>query len=217
MCYVVLTTRSLLWFLLSLLATMLVLTALVTPEWLVSANPIKINNGNYTSFRYPSLGLNSRCKLLTTGFSCGSFSLSTDSTIFPVLWKIAFVFISIGFFTICLTLTFTLVSCCRQSIFGKSIHTVTGCLQMLAGILVLIATSFYPIGWGNDRVVALCGDSSPFYPSDCSIGYSFYSAVAGIFCCFICGFVSLKAEKANMSTTVKRRLEEGGEKLVCVP
>lgn len=133
-------------------------------------------------------------------FNCGRFdldSLATDNAIYPLPWKFAMVFMVLGFVIMTITTFLTLATFCRQSIFGKSIHTITGSAQAIAGkanrhtyiewifrslilkfdsifhaaICVLIALFLHPFGWGHDRVTKLCGkDSEAFWPSDCQLG-----------------------------------------------
>jgi LHFPL tetraspan subfamily member protein len=43
-----------------------------------------------------------------------------------------------------------------------------------------------------------------------------WAAAIGAILCFICAGISLTAESANMSSKVRRRVEEG-DRLVCVP
>lgn len=75
-------------------------------------------------------------------FNCGPFDLdglNTDNDIYPLPWKFAKFFIALGFVIMTLTIFLTLATFCRQSIVGKSIHTVTGSAQAVAGYL-----SFFP-------------------------------------------------------------------------
>lgn len=110
-----------------------------------------------------------------------------------------------------------LPACCRQSLFGKSIHSLTGCGQAVVGILVLIALFLHPLGWGAKRVKRLCGpEAESFYYGECSLGLAMISAVATVFLSFCCAFLSLKAESSNLRSRVRRRVEHG-EKLVCIP
>jgi LHFPL tetraspan subfamily member protein len=97
------------------------------------------------------------------------------------------------------------------------LHTVTGSIQILSGIFVMISMFLYPLGWSVERIASVCVDMSPFYPGECSLGYSFYSAIAAILVSFLCGVLSLTAEKANMNPAIKRRIEEGDERLVFAP
>lgn len=108
-------------------------------------------------------------------------------------------------------------SFCRISCLGKSLHNITGSLQILSGIFVMISTFLYPMGWGVERIASVCIDISPFFPGECSLGYSFYSAIFAITIAMICGVLSLKAEKASMNPTIKRRIEQGNERLVFAP
>jgi LHFPL tetraspan subfamily member protein len=72
----------------------------------------------------------------------------------------------------------------------------------------------YPLGWNTERITAVCIDLSPYFPGECRLGYSFYSAIGGIIITMICGVLSLKAEKSTMNPSIKRRIEEGNERLV---
>lgn len=77
-----------------------------------------------------------RCVLMRDKFNCGRFdldSLATDSAIYPLPWKFAMVFMVLGFIIMTITTLLTLATFCRQSIFGKSIHTITGSAQAIAG------------------------------------------------------------------------------------
>ncbi|XP_073812857.1 LHFPL tetraspan subfamily member 2a protein [Musca autumnalis] len=236
MCYMIITGGSLVWFLLSLIADMFVVTAIVTPKWLIGPTPqiitlstkftAKTENqtSSMTTHRYPSVGIYTRCRAISEAgrshFHCGSFDLdgfATDSEIYPSAWKAAMFFISLGFALLTLTVLCTLVSCCRQSIFGKSLHNMTACAQVTAGISVMLSLFLHPMGWSASRVQLLCGpDAEPFYAAGCSLGISFYSAIGGVILCFVCAGISLKAESSNMRTRVKRRVE-GGDRLVCIP
>lgn len=63
MCYVIITGRSLSWFLLSLIASMLIAVSIVTPKWLIGPEPYKIES-NFTIKRYPSVGIYTRYYLI---------------------------------------------------------------------------------------------------------------------------------------------------------
>ncbi|KAG4073718.1 hypothetical protein HA402_000942 [Bradysia odoriphaga] len=218
---------------------MVILSAIVSPKWLIGPERYTIET-NFTAHRYPSVGIYTRCKIMEkTRYHCGPFDLdgfATDSEVYPIPWKASMFFISLGFFILTATVLLTLLTCCRQSLFGKSIHNMAGSAQVVSGISVMIAVFLHPIGWGAKRVIRMCGaDSEAFYPSECSIGktlrhnidrnrqlfinilgWSLYCAVVGIVLCFICAGISLKAETSNMHSNVKRRIESG-ERLVCVP
>ncbi|XP_037947450.1 LHFPL tetraspan subfamily member 2a protein-like [Teleopsis dalmanni] len=229
MCYVIITGCSLIWFILSLITDMFIVSAIVTPKWLIGPEIIygghKLPNQTFVistmQAKFQSVGIYTRCKSMHDyGYHCGPFDLdgfATDGNVYPTEWKIAMFFISFGFAVFSLTVFLTLLTCCRQSAFGKSIHNMTACLQVISGISVMLTLFLHPLGWGARRVQMLCGvDAEPFYPANCTIGISFYCAVSGVILAFICAGISLKAENSNMRSRVKRRVE-GGERLVCIP
>lgn len=188
--------------------------ALFSPHWLISPLQLDIvTTSNLTLARHPSFGLNSRCKMLSNGqFACNTFVFNHAN--WPIAWKLSWLLMIFGFFLIALTSAFTAVSLCRQSLCGKSLHTITGSLQILSGIFVLISTFFYPLGFEHERISSVCIDMSYFHPGECSFGYAFYAAVLGIVLAMLCGLLSLKVEKATLNPSIKRRIEEGNERLV---
>lgn len=199
---------------------MLTMISLFAPHWLIGSHASEVVSGsNHTVRRYPSFGLSSRCKLVSSGsFECASFSLmSTSTRIFPFFWKLSYIFMFLGFLVLSFTCVCTFVSFCRQSILGKSLHTITGSLQILSGIFIMISVFLYPIGWSTERIASVCVDISPFFPGECSLGYAFYSSIVAIVVTMLCGVLSLKAEKASMNPSIKRRIEEGNERLVFAP
>ncbi|XP_055374568.1 LHFPL tetraspan subfamily member 2a protein [Condylostylus longicornis] len=222
-CYILITGCSLFWFVLSLIADLLIVSSIVTPKWLIGPT-LEVehsSSSNVTAYRYASVGIYTRCKTMERiGYHCGPFDLDgfgTDSRVYPPEWKACMFFMSMGCVILALTVLLTMVTCCRQSIFGKSIHNLTACAQVISGICVMLGVFLHPLGWGAKRVIILCGsDSEAFNPGMCTIGFSFYSAIFGIILCFICAGISLKAEASNMRAHVKRRVEEG-DRLVCVP
>ncbi|XP_017865096.1 PREDICTED: lipoma HMGIC fusion partner-like 2 protein [Drosophila arizonae] len=224
MCYVIITSVSLVWFLCTLVADMFVAVALVTPKWLIGP---PIGGANWSQAtpgsnqRLESVGIYTRCKQMQQlGYHCGRFDLdgfATDGSVYPLEWKLAMFCLSLGLVLLSLTVCATLLTCCRQSAFGKSIHNMTACAQVLAGIAVMLALFLHPLGWRAARVQRLCGqEAEPFYPADCSIGISFYCALVGILLTFAAAGISLKAESSNLRTRVRRRIESGS-KLVCIP
>lgn len=141
MLYVIVTARSLLWMLTSLIATLLMLAALVNPAWLEAASETIIND-NQTLQIKQSIGVYARCsnKLQHKRQICTTLAvqgLATDSEIFPSAWKTAVVFICFGLTIMCITVLLSLLSCCLQSCFKKSIFTLSGSAQAVAGIVII--------------------------------------------------------------------------------
>lgn len=75
-------------------------------------------------------------KLDKSVFNCGAFDIKgllTENYVYPIQWKLAMVFMSFAFVIMTITVSLTLVTCCRQSIFGKSIHNIAGAAQIISG------------------------------------------------------------------------------------
>ncbi|XP_021936403.1 lipoma HMGIC fusion partner-like 2 protein isoform X2 [Zootermopsis nevadensis] len=208
MCYVIVTARSLLWTLLTVVATMAVLSAVLTPKWLIGPPRLK-----------PSVGLYNRCTRSHGRQHCGPFSLhglATDSEVFPGWWKAALVLLCIGLSIMAATVLTSVLSCCVQSIFRKSIFTMSGAAQTIAGIFYILGLVVYPAGWGAHRVQKLCGhDAAPFFPAECHLGWAFYSAVVGVGLTFVCAVLSVQAEVATSSDKVQYQIHQG-RTLICL-
>lgn len=102
MWYLIVTARSLIWMLLSLIADLIMISAFLSPSWLV-ADPEKITFENETIVYQPSVGVYAKCsKPLHFYYPVCTLiaveGLATDAQIFPTLWKFAVVFLGIGKF-----------------------------------------------------------------------------------------------------------------------
>lgn len=63
-----------------------------------------------------------------------------------------------------LTVCSAILSCCIQSLFKKSIFTLSGAAQCIAGICFILVVMLHPMAWGTDRARRLCGrEASAFY------------------------------------------------------
>lgn len=216
------TFSSLLWMLLSFVSSVLVFITVNSTLWIIGNTPYNLpakgcHDLNVT--RYPSIGFNSMCIYHEEDEMCTSFvtdGLNTDSEIFPTLWKISHIIYISGF---CISAIATLmsISTCRfQILFNKNIHNATGCLQALAGLLLLIALVFYMSGWKNTMVNQLCGPTAgPFNVGHCSLGIAFYYDILAIILIFIAACISSLAHRSTISYRVTKRVH-AGRKCVCV-
>lgn len=98
--YLIVTARSLLWILSSLLATLVMLGAIMNPAWLVSAEK-SVNFGNNSVSYTPSVGVYTKCSkpIRYEELSCTVIAvrgLLTDSEVYPTVWKAALVFLVLG-------------------------------------------------------------------------------------------------------------------------
>ncbi|CAG9813779.1 unnamed protein product [Phaedon cochleariae] len=220
MWYLIVTARSLVWVLLTLFSALLMLSALLSPSWLISFPETATFDNETVKFR-PSVGVYAKCGR-PAGVDhppCTLLAvrgLGTEAHIYPDAWKAATVFIASGLFIMSVTVCMGLLSCCFQSIFKKSIFNISGAAQAIAGICYIIGVMLHPMAWGSSRVQKLCGrDASPFYPGDCSLGAGLYLAVAGTVLTFACACLSLPAEKSTSSDKVQDKIYEG-QTLICL-
>ncbi|XP_023030268.1 LHFPL tetraspan subfamily member 2a protein [Leptinotarsa decemlineata] len=220
MWYLIVTARSLIWMLLALFSSLLLLTSLLSPSWLVAA-PETITVGNETIKFRPSLGIYAKCgkPIGNTYPICTLLAvrgLSADPHIYPNVWKAGTVFLAMGIFVMSLTVCTGLMSCCFQSICKKSIFNISGAAQAIAGIFYIIAVMLYPTAWGISKVQKLCGrDASPFYPGDCSLGTGLWLAIIGTVLTFVSACLSASAEKSTSSDKVQDKIYEG-QTLICL-
>ncbi|XP_044265083.1 LHFPL tetraspan subfamily member 2a protein [Tribolium madens] len=220
MWYLIVTARSIIWMLISLLATLLMLGAFMSPLWLVRGQQ-EILFGNETITYTASVGVYTKCSkpIKIEGPACTAIAvrgLATDSNVFPGVWKASTVFLVSGLIIMSATVFMGLVSCRIQSFFKKSIFTMSGAAQALAGICFILGVMLHPMGWGAVRVQKLCGrDASPFYPGDCSLGTGLGLAVAGTLLAFVSACLSVPAENSTSSDKVQDQIYEG-QTLICL-
>ncbi|XP_050078469.1 LHFPL tetraspan subfamily member 2a protein [Anopheles maculipalpis] len=217
------TSRSLAWFVVTMVASMTLLSAIVQPKWLIGPEEIRILNeeGNFTVVRHPSVGIYNRCKRMGhEQYNCGNFDLyglMTDSSVFPVPWKCTMFLMCVGTMLLGLTGFAMLVICCRvHSFFGFSMHKYLCIFQAIAAMMVLCGYLVYPLAWDVPRVRKLCGpDAEPYSPADCTLGSSIYLGAVGVLLAFLCTVLSMKAEASYYSAKAQRRVIDG-DVLVCV-
>lgn len=214
MCYVIVTSRSLLWLLLSLLALLIMLSAFMSASWLIG--PSEPGRRDVSSE-----GIYTRCKVMSIEkqLHCGPFAmdgLATSGEVFPGAWKATMFFLALGLSIMTVTVFCGIVGCCFQSVFKKSIFTISGAAQAIAGIAYIMGGMLYPIAWGEPRVVRVCKmGSAAFYPNQCSLGWGLYAAVAGTALTFLCACLSVTAERATSSDKVQDKIHEG-RTLICL-
>ncbi|XP_066143854.1 LHFPL tetraspan subfamily member 2a protein [Euwallacea fornicatus] len=218
--YVIVTARSIVWMLLNLVCNLMALYAILSPSW-ISAAPQLATFSNHTVKYTPSLGLYSKCSrpiwwdqhVCAAMDSVGPFA---RSPMYPGPWKATSVFLTLGLFLLSITGSSSILSCCQQSVFKKSIFIVSGVAQCVAGIFLILAMMLYPMAWGSRTVRELCGkDSSPFYLGDCALGPGLYMGAGGTALTFVCSYLSMPAEKSTSSDKVQDKIYEG-QRLICL-
>lgn len=228
--HVIVTSRTLLWTLLTVATALSMLAAVITPAWLVGAPKRPLIRGRLSGVTVrppqlyrPSIGLYNRCvklhqidELFTD--NCAPFvsSLSMPSDEFPTAWKAALAFFAGGLALMAATVLSSLLGCCVRSVLKKSIFTVSGTIQAIAGLMFLLGLLLYPAGWGSRRVHTVCGPhSEPFMLGGCSLGWAFYLAMGSTLVTFVCSVLSVQAEVSTSSDKVQDEILEG-KNLICL-
>ncbi|CAL8320240.1 unnamed protein product [Lota lota] len=228
MCHVIVTCRSMLWTLLSIVAAFGELVAFMSAEWLVGfprtpdvfgAHGTAAAAAATASEAYrPTLGLYGRCiKLphLRRGFLCGPYAVHFGE-IASGSWQATAIFLAAGILLLCAVALVSVFTMCFQSVMKKSIFNICGLLQGIAGLFLILGLMLFPAGWGSEKAQLYCGhDAGPYRAGLCSMGWAFYTAMGGAVLTFLCAVFSAQAEIATSSDKVQEEIEEG-KSLICL-
>lgn len=140
MVYLIITSRTLLWSITSLVSLMIMFVALMNPRWLIGPSQT-LKLGNVTYNYELSVGVYTKCgkpmnKEIFDGPSCTTIAVdgfSTDSEVYPNTWKASTFFIALGLTIMAVSVILAFCSFCFQSICKKSIYNIVGAIQALAG------------------------------------------------------------------------------------
>ncbi|CDQ85767.1 unnamed protein product [Oncorhynchus mykiss] len=141
MCHVIVTCRSMLWTLLSIVVAFGELIAFMSTDWLVGfpRTPDAVfgpHGATAAGEAYrPTLGIYGRCiKLphLRRGVLCGPYAVHFGE-IASGFWQAAAIFLAAGILLLCAVAFISVFTMCFQSIMKKSIFNVCGLLQAIAG------------------------------------------------------------------------------------
>ena len=154
-CYVIVTTRNILWMVLSVVATLALITGIMTPKWLYG-RPIIFDDQAYNTSGYvppeamyrPSVGIYNRCKKIQRVIGgdpvLNCYSYIKDFMDIPSdAWKACMVFLCFGTFLLGVAVMMSLVGFCVQSVGKKSIFSLGGLIQAVAGITKYKIESYF--------------------------------------------------------------------------
>lgn len=111
---------------------------------------------------------------------------------------------------LCIVALFSVAGLCFRKLGKKSIFSVSGFLQGIAGLLLLISIILFPVGWGSAKVQYDCGpQAQPFSMGACHLGWSFYAALGGMVGSFLCAFLSHQAEASAQCEKVENDVMDG--------
>ncbi|XP_033725413.1 LHFPL tetraspan subfamily member 2 protein-like [Pecten maximus] len=230
MCYVIITCRSMGWTLLSIAVALIIVTSVVSPYWLIGIpTSYGLESQNESAQRtreefIPTVGIFNRCRKLQRGLSlmkrenCATFvtGYTDPDDDFPHAWKAALVFFALAGLLLSFSMILAVLSLFVRSFFGKSIFTIAGLVQSIAGLLSVLGLVVYPAGWGSDRINRLCGEyANPYIIDRCELGWSFYLCVVGTVLVFLCSILSIQADHSTTSRKVEEEVLEG-KNLICV-
>lgn len=232
-CYVIVTTRNILWMVLSVVATLAVITGIMTPKWLYGRSKI-FDDQTYNSSSVfvppeamyrPSVGIYNRCKKIQRVIGgdpvLNCYPYIEDFMDIPSdAWKACMVFLCFGVFLLGVAGIMSLVGFCVQSVRKKSIFSLGGLIQAIAALFLVVGLVLYPAGWGNEIVDELCTRPSvqkagAFVLNDCSIGWAFYAVLGGTLSSFLCSLLSAQAEKSTSSDDVQDEISDG-KTIICL-
>uniref|UniRef100_A0A8C1R0R3 LHFPL tetraspan subfamily member 2a n=1 Tax=Cyprinus carpio TaxID=7962 RepID=A0A8C1R0R3_CYPCA len=126
MCHVIVTCRSMLWTLLSIVAAFSELIAFMSTDWLVGFPRTP------DAYR-PTLGIYGRCirlPHLRRGVLCGPYAVHFGE-IASGFWQATSIFLAAGILLLSAVAFISVFTMCFQSIMKKSIFNVCGLLQIL--------------------------------------------------------------------------------------
>ena len=154
MCYVIITCWTLLWTLLSIASFMMIIASIMSPYWLIGtlrqsgSESIYDNETGVDPNRFftPTIGIFNRCTRLhhyrniDERETCANFVTGYDmpDEEFPDAWKAALIFFAFTVLVLLFVTVMSIISLCTRSVCGKSIFTVCGLLQSIAGKCLII-------------------------------------------------------------------------------
>ncbi|XP_014768693.1 LHFPL tetraspan subfamily member 2a protein [Octopus bimaculoides] len=230
MCQVIVTCRSLIWTLITILTTLMLVVSVCSPYWLTGKpQHTGLSGKNYTILKnqetfHPTVGIFNRCYRLHKynriyhRDSCDTyvtkFHMSNEN--FPNTWKAALFFFVCGVLAMIFTTATSVISLCTRALCSKSIFTLSGLIQSIAGLFCIIGLILYPAGWGTERVKKICGDlASPYNIDNCSLGWALYLNIVSICFIFICSTLSIQANHSMNRQKVQEDILTG-KSLICI-
>ena len=135
MMFIIVTFRSLLWFLSTIGTFMAVLSATFYPRWLISESKTYYNARiNKTYEYYDRIGIYNKCqfskkfkKLFCRPYANGLTEVTS------IAWQCALFFLGVALLLLGIACIFAIISFCKQIIKRKSLMNLAGILQTLAG------------------------------------------------------------------------------------
>ncbi|RWS25631.1 lipoma HMGIC fusion partner-like 2 protein, partial [Leptotrombidium deliense] len=151
-------------------------------------------------------------------FNCAPFVFPLDqlSDSYPFVWKVSIICFMLAILIMMCTSIMALFSFCVRSVRRKSIFTIAGSIQSVAGLFYLLGLLLYPGGWGSRRVQLLCGNfAEAFLLGNCQLGWAAYLAFISVVATFLCALFSTKADISTSSDKIQDEILKGNR--LCLP
>uniref|UniRef100_A0A3Q2R2P8 LHFPL tetraspan subfamily member 2 n=1 Tax=Fundulus heteroclitus TaxID=8078 RepID=A0A3Q2R2P8_FUNHE len=162
MCHVIVTCRSMLWTLLSIVVAFAELVAFMSSDWLLGfpRSESGVDKVEVDVKYRPSLGLYSRCLRIGVqgvGLSCGPYA-ETFWDVASEFWQAAMLFLAAGTLVLGCVACVSIFTLCFQSIKRKSIFNICGLLQAIGGKHVLVLSNWQKCSHINKpcQAMAMC-------------------------------------------------------------
>ena len=144
--YVIITTRNILWMVLSVVAALAVVTGIMTPKWLYGrtepfVGDLKVNSTKEITsdlLYQPSIGIYNRCRKIQRSIGgvpeLNCYKYASDFMDIPsAAWRACLFFLCLGAFLLGVVALMSLIGFCVQSVGRKSIFSLGGVIQAVAG------------------------------------------------------------------------------------
>jgi len=178
----IVTIRTVLWYVMSLAGTLLILVALFTDKWLEgtyqvsptgvfdaaldSVNSVMDGDLDLKNLNHHDVGLFIDCKVpegqkFFQGECIPNWETFKDmfpedfmksESTYPHAWRGAVICFVFGLLLMVLTDLFALLTICCRRCICCSVFTVCGSLQSFAAILFTLGLVAYPVGWGTEMI-----------------------------------------------------------------
>lgn len=245
MCTLIVTIRTVLWYVMSLAGTLMILVACFTDRWLdrstILNNPNidvavstlenlgnSLRDGKIFDMTTPNIGLFEDCTKPEGAFFEGecvpnlddlkAIYTKWDGQVYPHAWRGAILCFTLGLCVCVITDLFALLTiCCRRCI-CCSVFTVCGSLQSFASILFTFGLIAYAAGWGSEKVSDVyCGPNShPFVLGQhCKLGEAFWLALGGTICTVLASSLAIWAYQSTRSQKAEE-LQSQGDRCICL-
>lgn len=142
-CLVIVTCRTLLWLLLTVVACFVIVAAFMSPQWMVGpSEPVTLKDRDTTtdSAYFLTIGIYNRCTKMHTYDAyyselCAPFveGLNMLDQTWSNFWKTSVIFFGIGLLLMTITVLTGLLGLCVQAMCKKSLFVICGLLQAIAG------------------------------------------------------------------------------------